>query len=69
MAKVAKLVLVSLMTRVIVDDTDDEAAVLSATRPRLIRKINTDLEDNIESIEDDTECPYDPETDHTPDGL
>lgn len=66
MAKVAKLVSISLMTRVVVEDTATEEEILTLTRPRFIEKIRTDLEDNIISIENDTECPYDPETDQSP---
>ena len=66
MAKVAKLVAVSLLTRVIVEDTASEGAILTAAGPRFIGKIHTDLEDNVEYIVDDTECPFDPEKDETP---
>lgn len=66
MAKVAKLVAVSLLTRVIVEDTASEGEILSAASPRFIGKIHTDLEDNVEYIVDDTECPFDPEKDETP---
>lgn len=63
MAKIAKLVAVSLMTRVVVDESATEAETLDAARVQLIDKLKTDLSDNLEYIEEDTECPYDPETD------
>ena len=63
MTRVAKLVAVSLLTRVIVEDTASEEEILAAAGPRFIGKIHTDLDDNVEFIVDDIECPYDPETD------
>ena len=63
MAKIAKLIAVNLLTRVIVDEADSEEENLAAAKPRLISKINTDLRDNVEYIEEDSECPFDPETD------
>ena len=59
MTKIAKLVAVSLMTRVIVDDSVTDEEILQIARPRFIDKITTELGEHIESIEDDTECPYD----------
>lgn len=59
MAKVAKLVVFSLMTRVIVDEnaTDDE--IVAKARPRIQAKIDNDeLIENIESIDNDNEIPY-----------
>lgn len=67
MAKVAKLVAVSLLTRVIVEDTASDEEILDAACPRFIEKISTELSEHLEYIEDDTECPYDPQTDKTPD--
>ena len=56
--KVAKLVMASLMVRVIVDKnaTDDE--IIAASRKQFIEVVNDSLGDNIESIDDDTEMPY-----------
>lgn len=59
MTKIAKLVAVSLMTRVIVDDSATDEEILKIARPRFMNKIVTELGEHIESIEDDTECPYD----------
>lgn len=61
MTKVAKLVAVSLMTRVIVEHDAPEEIILAHAREKFQHVIDTDLGDNVESIEDDMECPYDPE--------
>lgn len=63
MAKVAKLVCVSLMTRVIVEDglsEDDELdAIAGQARTNFIDKLTNDaLGDHLENIELDEECPY-----------
>lgn len=63
MPKIAKLVCVSLMTRVIVDTDATESQILLKARGQFIDKIADDLADNIESIEDDEESPYDPKFD------
>lgn len=63
MSKVAKLVAVSLMTRIIVEEGSSEAETLEKAEPKFIATIQTELMDNLEFIDDDTECPYDPETD------
>lgn len=59
MGKVAKLVRISLMTRVIVEEDATEETILDAAKPRFIDKIISDLDDNVETIEDDTEVPFD----------
>lgn len=59
MARVAKLVCVSIMTRVIVNDTDDEEAIMKKARPQLVEKLQQEgLLDHVESIEDDEEIPF-----------
>lgn len=58
--KVAKLVTVSLMTRVIVDQNASDTDILDAAREKFIEKIKTELSEHLESIDDDQECPYDP---------
>ena len=58
MTKVAKLVLVSLMTRVVVDENATDEQILDAARPNFIEKVNTELGENLEEITNDTECPY-----------
>lgn len=57
--KVAKLVMVSLMTRVIVDDNSTDEQILEKAKARFQAKLdNNELMDNLESIEDDEELPY-----------
>ena len=63
MAKVAKLVCISLMTRVIVEDNlseEDELKVIAQqARGKFVEKIVNDaIGDHLESIELDEECPY-----------
>lgn len=59
MAKVAKLVIVSLMTRVIVEDTaTDEETVAQAKRGFQDKLDNDELMDNLEEIVDDKEAPF-----------
>ena len=63
MSKVAKLVSVSLITRVIVDENASESEILELAGIRLAEKIQNELTEHLDSIEDDIECPYDPEFD------
>jgi hypothetical protein len=58
MAKVAKLVYTSFVTRVIVDEnaTDDE--IISVAKYKLHDIIIDEFSENLEKIVDDTECPY-----------
>ena len=58
MAKVAKLVLVSLMTRVVVDEDASYEDVIEAARPQLEATLRTDLFENIEEVFEDKECPF-----------
>lgn len=59
MKKVAKLVCVSLMTRIVVDENATEEQMMELARPQLIEKLQEDgLLDHVESIEDDEECPF-----------
>ena len=58
MSKIAKLVLCSLMIRVIIEENATDSEIISASRDKFINVINTSLGDNIESIENDVECPY-----------
>ncbi len=66
MAKVAKLVYVSLATRVVVDEDATQEQILEAAKHRFIDKLQTELGENLEDIVDDTECPYDPDMDFFP---
>jgi len=54
----AKLVKVSLMTRVVVEDEASEETILEAAKSQLVDKVMNDLGDNVEEIEDDEEMPY-----------
>jgi hypothetical protein len=60
MSKVAKLVYVSLVTRVVVDENASEDEILNTARSKFIEKVTNELGENLEEIVDDTECPYDP---------
>jgi hypothetical protein len=56
--KVAKLVYVSLLTRVIVDEDADEQTVMEEAIPRLSENIMDSPLQNIDKIVYDIECPY-----------
>lgn len=59
MAKVAKLVMVSLMTRVIVDHDATEEKIMEAAKEGFRAKIDNDeLIENIEEIRYDVDCPF-----------
>jgi hypothetical protein len=59
MAKIAKLVTVSLMTRVVVDENATDEQILDQAKANFQEKIdNNELGDNLEEIVDDTECPF-----------
>ena len=58
MTKVAKLITVSLMTRVIVEEDATKDQIIEASKLNFCNKIIFDLGDNIEEIDDDEECPY-----------
>lgn len=59
MTKVAKLVEVSLLVRVIVDENATEDQIIEATYPKLQDKLdNREVGDNVISIEDDEEVPF-----------
>lgn len=56
---IAKLVAVSFLTRVIVDENATTEEILEASKQGFIAKVvNSELEDNLEYIKDDTECPF-----------
>jgi uncharacterized protein (UPF0212 family) len=59
MAKVAKLVYVSLVTRVIVDETASETEIMELAVPKLTEKLMDEPLEHIEEIVEDDECPYD----------
>ena len=57
--KVAKLVTVSFMTRVVVDENATEEEILQASKQGFQVKLDNDeLLDNLEEIRDDIECPW-----------
>jgi hypothetical protein len=59
MAKIAKLVMVSLMTRVIVDENATDEEIVAQSIKGIQAKIDNDeLVENIDSIEIDTSLPY-----------
>lgn len=60
---VAKLVYVSLVTRVVVDENATDEQIVEASKSKFIDKVNTELMENLEEIIDDEECPYDSEFD------
>jgi uncharacterized protein (UPF0212 family) len=65
MGKIAKLVSVTLMTRVIVDEGATEQDILELAIPKLSEKLMDEPYEHIEEIVDDEECPYDSEFDET----
>ncbi len=58
MKKVAKLVTVSFITRVIVDENASDEIIFEEARPYLKQKAAEEMFDNLISIEADTECPF-----------
>lgn len=58
--KVAKLVRITLTTRVIVDETADDQEIINLANSRFVDQINNnEAFENIESIKEDTEVPFD----------
>ena len=64
MAKVAKLVYASFVVRVVVDDTMTEQEIIERSHIKFKYAVNDELNENIEEVIDDTECPYDPTRDN-----
>lgn len=59
MKKVAKLVTVSFITRVIVNEDATDDQIMVEAKPNFYDKLNNnELFDNLESIIDDEQCPY-----------
>ena len=54
----AKLVAVSLMTRVVVSDDATDEEILQSAKKNFLEKVETELSENLEFIEDDEEIPY-----------
>jgi hypothetical protein len=57
--KVAKLVAVSFLTRVIVDQNATEEETLEIAKKNFAFKLEDELSENIDYIIDDLECPFD----------
>lgn len=56
--KVAKLVYVNLLVRVVVEENATELQILDKAYPKLMEQLSNDLSENVEKIVDDLECPY-----------
>jgi len=56
--KVAKLVSVSLMTRVIVDADASDSDIIELAYVRLSEKLANEPLEHLDEIVDDTECPF-----------
>ena len=65
--KVAKLVRVSLVTRVIVDIDATEQEIMELAVPKLSENLMDSPFDSIDEIVDDTECPYEESEDEVED--
>lgn len=60
MGKVAKLVAITLTTRVIVDVNATDEEIIDASYKGFQNKLdNREVTESLEFIQDDTECPYD----------
>mgnify|MGYP000563161168 CR=1 FL=1 len=59
--QVAKLVYMSMVTRVVVDEDATEEQIIEASRSQFTDKLRSDLYENIEEIVDDVEMPYNEE--------
>lgn len=62
MAKVAKLVTISLVTRVVVEHDAPESHILDIARYKFMDQIRNELDENVESIQPDNECPFGTQT-------
>jgi hypothetical protein len=62
--KVAKLVGVSLLTRVVVENYATEDEIIKKAKQNFRTQLENDIGDNIDIIENDEECPYNPEIDN-----
>lgn len=66
MKKIAKLVTITLTTRVVVKANATEEEIARASKENFLSKIsNNEIQENIDVIMDDEECPYDAKTDET----
>jgi hypothetical protein len=58
MAKIAKLVTLTLQTRVVVEEGTDDEEVMELARPKFADKIKYEYLENIEEVIEDKEQPY-----------
>jgi hypothetical protein len=58
MGKVANLVWVSVVTRVIVDDNASEEEIMEIALPRLLGNLSENFLEHVEEIIDDLEVPF-----------
>ncbi len=58
MKKVAKLVYVTLLTRVIVEENADQQTIMELAVPKLSENLMDSPLENIDKIVSDKECPY-----------
>lgn len=56
--KVSKLVYVTLLTRVVVEEGANEQTIMEEAIPKLSESLMDSPFENIEKIVDDTDCPY-----------
>jgi hypothetical protein len=52
-----------MKTRILVDENASERDIIELASIRMSEKIQHEFNENLESIEDDIECPYNPEFD------
>ncbi len=73
MAKIAKLVTLTLITRVVVEDnlTEEQEMIEIAEQSKsiFVHKVMNEFEENIEDIKIDTEIPFDEAIELTPKEL
>ena len=58
MEKVAKLVMVSFLSRVIVNKEATDQEIIDKARASVLQRIPLEFYENVEEIADDKECPY-----------
>jgi len=58
MAKVAKLVEISLMTRVVVEENATDEEIVNAAQSKIVDKALNEIHENIGEIYNDDECPF-----------
>ena len=62
--KKAFIVEYNFMTRVVVDEKDENLkAIVEASKQKMIEKVNNELSENFSEWYLDTECPYDEKVD------